>query len=154
MMNAKTHIEILRDELSKRMSNNPQYSLRAFARDLTVSPQQLCNVMNGRKGMSGGMALAIADRLQFTQGEKDYFCNLVQSQFARSQLAKDTALKRLNELKSDRSQATTVVSISSTDLPRAQKMIDDFWKNLASEIPANDGASDSVALSIQMVNIR
>ena len=40
--------QLLRDELQKRRSRNPYYSLRAFARDMDVSPSRLSEVMNGK----------------------------------------------------------------------------------------------------------
>lgn len=105
--------QILREELSKRMGANPQYSLRAFARDLKLSPQQLSNVLNGRKGLSVRAAATVAERLGFSADERDYFCHLVQSRFARGRVAKDLAQSRLKELREAHNEASASLSLDS-----------------------------------------
>jgi hypothetical protein len=47
----------LKSELEERMEKNSSYSLRAFARDLTVSPQMLSLVLNGKKTTSLALLL-------------------------------------------------------------------------------------------------
>lgn len=48
----KDYRNLLKEKLSKRLSLNPKYSLRAFARDLSISSGQLSLVLNGKKGIS------------------------------------------------------------------------------------------------------
>lgn len=42
----------LKEVLAQRKEKNPSYSLRAFARHLSMSPSFLCEVASGRKGLS------------------------------------------------------------------------------------------------------
>jgi len=51
---------MLEEVLSERCSRNPQYSLRAFARDLGVSAAFLSQVFHGRKKLSPKRAAAFA----------------------------------------------------------------------------------------------
>lgn len=95
MTNQKDPRQILKDRFSERMSANPRYSLRAFARDLKISPQQLSNILNAKKGLSIKTAAELADQLGMTPFEKDYFCNLAQSFFGRSKASKKVAQTKL-----------------------------------------------------------
>ena len=93
--NAQT---ILKESLSGRIAHNSSYSLRAFARDLDVSPQQLSNVMNGRKGISERMADQLSKKLGLAGREKDLFLESVRAQFSRSQSIRVTAKAKLEHL--------------------------------------------------------
>ena len=88
---------ILSESLSERCANNPQYSLRAFARDLKLTPSQLSLILNRSKGLSPARAESIARGMGFTKNETQYFCDLVQSEHGRSKVAKQTAKKRLQK---------------------------------------------------------
>jgi uncharacterized protein (TIGR02147 family) len=98
-MKTKGHYrDILKEELQSRMARNAAYSLRAFARDLELSPASLSLVMNGKQGLSRIAAERIVDRIGFHFEEKEYFCNLVDREHARSKKAKNRAKKQLEEL--------------------------------------------------------
>ena len=100
-MNTATHdyIEILKSKLSDRCNVNPQYSLRAFARDLGISPQRLSNILNGKHGISLDGAKKIATNLNFNTNEKEYFYALVEKKHSRSRVKKEAAENKLIELK-------------------------------------------------------
>lgn len=53
--------------------DNPGYSLRAFARDLKISPQLLSNVINGKRGLSADLAVRVAKTLGLSEFEKTVF---------------------------------------------------------------------------------
>lgn len=55
--------KILNDELARRKSGNPAYSLRSFARSLGVSPAGLSLLLNGRRPASKKFAQGLATRL-------------------------------------------------------------------------------------------
>jgi uncharacterized protein (TIGR02147 family) len=57
--------EYLRDELGQRVQANPQYSLRAFARDIAIAPQVLSLVLNGKKNISSEVAIELAKKIKF-----------------------------------------------------------------------------------------
>jgi uncharacterized protein (TIGR02147 family) len=92
---------ILRNELELRAQNNPNYSLRAFARDLKISPSRLSEIFSGKQGLSPAAALKIAERLGYSEDERERFCNLVSSVHARSRKEREVAKGRLKETESD-----------------------------------------------------
>ena len=55
----RTYRDVLRAKLAQRCERNASYSLRAFARDLTLSPSYLSEVLNGKSFLSP----AICDRV-------------------------------------------------------------------------------------------
>jgi uncharacterized protein (TIGR02147 family) len=87
--------DLLRSELALRFQKNPRYSLRAFARDLSLSSARLSEVMSGKKGLSRAAAHKIAQRLGLNETEQSFFCDLVDSEHARSQPARKEAKARV-----------------------------------------------------------
>jgi uncharacterized protein (TIGR02147 family) len=92
--------EILKSELEIRISVNPRYSLRAFARDLGMSAGRLSHVIKGDYGLSEKAAKQIAFKLHFPEEEANRFCELVKvgKRRARSRAKSQSELK-LSELK-------------------------------------------------------
>ncbi len=80
--------------LEHRSNSNRHYSLRSFARDLSVSPGQLSKVLSGKRGISHETAIELSDRLNLTEGDTAYFCDLVQSVHARTEKAQQIAKAR------------------------------------------------------------
>jgi uncharacterized protein (TIGR02147 family) len=99
-MLANDYIDILNDHFVKRRNKNSKYSLRAFARDLGVSPQRLSHILNGKHGLSVQAAVLLSQKLSFNESEQQYFCTLVEVKHSRSILIKNEAQKRLTEIKS------------------------------------------------------
>ena len=81
--------KFLRNELKHRKFSNPKYSLRAFARDLGVSPQVLSMVMNGKKSFSSASAIAVARRLGLSQADASYFHDIVELSHAKTEELKE-----------------------------------------------------------------
>ena len=96
-MNCRDYRPYLRNVLEKRIAANASYSLRAFARDLEVSPQMLSFVLNGKKGISQESAADIAERLELGPAESSYFVDLVTLNHARSPQARKLAEYRIEE---------------------------------------------------------
>ena len=93
--------EILRDELTGRCKLNPRYSLRAFARDLEISPSRLSEILSCKQGLSRPAAAKIAGKLGYSNPEMEVFCNLVDSVHARSQTSKDVAKEKVERYLTD-----------------------------------------------------
>jgi uncharacterized protein (TIGR02147 family) len=81
----------LKDELEKRIHGNSRYSLRAFARDLNITPQALSAVLKYKKGISLETAALIADRLELNPQEASYLSDLVTLAHSRSARARQIA---------------------------------------------------------------
>jgi hypothetical protein len=54
---------LLEQELARRQSRNLRYSLRAFARDLQLSPSFLCQILAAKRGFSAKSAERISNTL-------------------------------------------------------------------------------------------
>ena len=88
--------QIFRDELARRCRVRPQYSLRAFARDMEINPPRLSEVLAGKKGLSRTAAIKIGTRLGFNKTENQYFADLVDAQSARSLATRKIAQTKLH----------------------------------------------------------
>lgn len=75
---------ILQQTLQSKQKKNSRYSLRAFARDLRVSPSFLSEVLNGKYGISRQLARQIAERLGFDAKESAHFCELADLEVTES----------------------------------------------------------------------
>jgi uncharacterized protein (TIGR02147 family) len=106
MATASDYREILRDQLNHRIESNPRYSLRAFARDLGLSPSRLSEILNGKQGLSRASAQKIAGRMGFSFDETNRFCDLVESLHARSRLSQEVAKARLQKYQAEQSHRT------------------------------------------------
>ncbi|NJL25700.1 MAG: DUF4423 domain-containing protein [Calothrix sp. SM1_5_4] len=96
--------DFLLEEFRSRRTRNPHYSLRAFARDLGMPASKLSQNLRGLCGISVAKAEQIATRLEMREDEKLLFLTMVESQHARSRVARQqarNALQRLSEEKLD-----------------------------------------------------
>lgn len=59
-------LEVLRDEFSKRVRKNPQYSQRSFARSLGVSHTLLSLILNGHRRPSKKVVERLVDKFSLT----------------------------------------------------------------------------------------
>lgn len=66
---------LLQVELSARRSRNPQYSLRAFARDLGIGLGSISEVMTGKRGLSPKNLMKVLQNLQLTPEQKNNLLN-------------------------------------------------------------------------------
>lgn len=92
----KKYQDALRSEFGERVRRNPQYSLRAFARDLNLSPSMLCDVLAEKHHLSRDRAFKVAQGLRLSAPETELFCDLVDAKHARCINKKKEAEKRLN----------------------------------------------------------
>lgn len=89
----------LRDEFFKRLSKNPQYSLRAFARTVGLAPSRVSMLFSHRQGLSKRKALVIGNKLGFEALFLEYFTLLVEARHARSRTQRQFALAQLSDKK-------------------------------------------------------
>ncbi len=90
--------QLLQAQFQLRLSTNEHYSMRAFAKDLKLSPSQLSLVLAGKRGLSRTRAQLIAESLNLTALEKEVFLNQVELTYARSHSARAAAKHNLLEL--------------------------------------------------------
>jgi uncharacterized protein (TIGR02147 family) len=84
----------VREELEIRQKRRPQYSMRAFARDLQISPSFLCEFLAGRQGLSRARALWIAEKIKLSGDQSEHFWDLIQAQFGFPEPVKKAAAVR------------------------------------------------------------
>jgi uncharacterized protein (TIGR02147 family) len=84
ILNHNSISDFLKSELENRKRDNPAYSLRAFARDLCLSPSGLSEILKGKKGVSKPTQYKIADRMRLSELEKKDFLLIGDPQSRRS----------------------------------------------------------------------
>lgn len=87
--------QMLNLNLQRRQAANRSYSLRAFARDLKISPTSLSLIFSGKQGISISKATHICEVLNLTSEEKSIFLLSVESSHGRSQAVRKAATKKL-----------------------------------------------------------
>ena len=68
---------MLKNELRARKSRNPSYSLRSFARDLTLSPSFLSRILSDSKKLTFERAVVIAHLLNWSPSKRAAFIMMV-----------------------------------------------------------------------------
>lgn len=91
------HIKKVQDELTRRMESNPQYSLRSFARDLSVTPSWLSDFINCKKGLSEKRAVSLVDELDLNENERELFLLSVSMAHSRSPKKRSMAQNQLRK---------------------------------------------------------
>jgi uncharacterized protein (TIGR02147 family) len=84
-------VDYLRVELQSRRDRRSEYSLRAFARDLNLSPSTLSEVLNGKVGLSPQKGKEVARRLKLAAPHDDHFCDLITAKHSRNSIARKEA---------------------------------------------------------------
>jgi hypothetical protein len=67
---------VLNTELARRRGANPRYSLRSFARDLSVDHSTLSQLLRGRRRLTGRNVRAFGRRLRFAAPQIAEWCAL------------------------------------------------------------------------------
>ncbi len=80
---------ILREELEKRSSKNPRYSLRAFAKTLGMSHTVLSLILSGKRAVSKKMATRLAEFLDFDPIQKQKLIENRKTVNVRNQIDSD-----------------------------------------------------------------
>lgn len=68
---------LLNEDFLTRTMANHSYSLRAYSRDLSVSPGFLSDILKGKKDLSPSKGREVFRRLGFENAELDYIENLI-----------------------------------------------------------------------------
>jgi uncharacterized protein (TIGR02147 family) len=90
-----------------RLKRRPQYTLRAFARDLELSPSTLSEFLNGHLGFSRETVSAVAKKLNLSANQTQHLWNLIESKFARnSQKRKEAEIKAKSRLHTEQAKVS------------------------------------------------
>lgn len=88
--------KFLSDELDRRLTQNPKYSLRAFARDLGMSTSRISIFLRDHSPLTIRSAHIMADGLKLSDHEKEYFIQMVKFQFGKTSAIRNAAWKLLS----------------------------------------------------------
>lgn len=88
---------LLIKEFQRRKSKNNSYSMRAFARQLSVSPAFICQIFNGKRLLSYEKAIQFSQKLSWPSKRKKLFLSLLQYQKASSEYAKESLLEQIHD---------------------------------------------------------
>jgi uncharacterized protein (TIGR02147 family) len=92
----KSYRDALKSRLSERVAMNPRYSLRAFARDVGLSPSYLSQVLNGTRGLTGKKAPQVFKRLAFSDIDLRLFELEMKKEHSRADKTKHTIQKQID----------------------------------------------------------
>ncbi|MES2856158.1 MAG: TIGR02147 family protein [Bdellovibrionota bacterium] len=98
LVSANDFVEVLEQEFETRVAKNKKYSMRAFARDLELSPSRISDLLNRRRGMNDSTALKISENLGFTRQESELFVQLARCAPTKNVRLRAAANKRKNTL--------------------------------------------------------
>lgn len=84
----------LKQEYAVRKQRRPHYSLRAFARDLGVSPSTLSEFLNGKTGFSKERVAAIARKIHLNEEQTEHFWDLNVVKYSHIENEKRLAIQR------------------------------------------------------------
>ena len=89
--------EVLSHSFQQKRRSNPRYSLRAFARDIAISPSRLSEIMTGKGDLSREKAAIIAKRLRMSAMSTANFLDQVDAVVAPQPHERAAALKRVQK---------------------------------------------------------
>ncbi|MDH4468150.1 MAG: TIGR02147 family protein [Bacteriovoracaceae bacterium] len=97
----------LKSELSERINKNYRYSMRSFAKTITVDPGDLSRILNGTKILTPAIAKKIISKLSFSTDDKEKFLSSVaeayekqgvkRKSFAVKSIIRKSKLKAISE---------------------------------------------------------
>ena len=91
--------EIISQAFHKKREINPRYSLRAFARDISVSPSRLSEVMTGKGELSREKAVVVAKKLALPPMLTLDFPDMIDVRSAPSESERARAAARIEKRK-------------------------------------------------------
>ena len=141
--------DILLSSYREKHAAHPTYSLRAFARDLKISPSRLSEVMAGKGHLSRQKAVGIATRLKFTPQRRQYFFDLIDVATARNESVRNQAEVRI---KAAQAKKPEVYLPNTAFEPIATWQHIAVWSFLF--LSAYDGDSQTIASSLKIDIIR
>lgn len=145
MSSSLDYREILSSKLEERRRINPRYSLRAFAKDLKISPSRLSDVLARKGHLSIDKARQIAKILNLSPLVTTDFLDVVEADGRGAKSVKISAVKRIQS----RSSTERLRTLNVDELS-----IMSDWRNLAvwtfMTLPHFDGNRHTIAKHFKM----
>lgn len=96
-MKLENYRHYIQSEFETRRIRNPHYSLRAYARDLNVSPSRISEALSGKRGISADLAQKLIKSLGLKGIDAEIFLLSVEAEHSRSKKHKAQAQAKLKE---------------------------------------------------------
>lgn len=130
-MSAKDLAAFLKEELNRRQTRNPRYSLRAFAKHLEISPSQLSQMLSGKRIITAKTLHRVCESLCLSPLER-------KEMFERFTLSESELHPEATPLKEDEFQLISewyhFAILTLSDLPKAKA--DPVWIGKRLNIPS------------------
>ena len=84
-MHNSNYVQMLQEEFEGRKKRRPQYSERAFARDLDLSSGFISLLFNGKRSLSPRTSMTVIEKLNWSEADKKCFIELVQAEQLKKQ---------------------------------------------------------------------
>ena len=97
LLHAESIPDFLKKEFLRRLGQNESYSLRAFARDLNLTPSRLSETMNSKTGVSLPTVEKISVRLKLSKSERGILRDLYLLTGKKNQGAREIAIESLSK---------------------------------------------------------
>lgn len=101
--------EYLRMELELRQRRNPSYSIRAFARDLALSPSHLSEFLSGKALLSLKKSQDLSTQLKLSSEQQEHWKDLISLKANKELSRKSAKLRVQKRLKTSKSQVSLEV---------------------------------------------
>ncbi|MCX6123994.1 MAG: DUF4423 domain-containing protein [Proteobacteria bacterium] len=136
---------ILADSFQHRRRVNPRYSMRAFARDLAVSPSRLSEVIAGKGELSRDKGHTVAKKLGFSALQTEDFLDMIEASAAKHDGLRQEALDRIKA----RKRANPALRIETKQFESVA-----HWRTIAvwsfMFLPVFDGDVASISAHLKM----
>ncbi len=99
--------DILKDQLKRRQSLNPRFSLRSFATKLGISPSKISEVISGKKKLSIERLEELAKKLNLKGKEKEIFLTSAELESSKTQNKEDLKKKMKKLAQEIKAEQTT-----------------------------------------------
>lgn len=100
-MKHETYHKLIDEEFERRKVLNDSYSLRAFARDIGLSPATLSQILNKKSGLSIEAAKSISLKLRLSESDKDWFLNSVGALHSRSAKEREIFQEKIKKIQKE-----------------------------------------------------
>lgn len=98
--------DYLRMELELRQRRNPRYSIRAFARDLDLSPSHLSEFLSGKALLSPRKADDLSSALKLSEEQKEHWKDLIFLKSKGENIRRQAKLRVQKRLRESRSRVS------------------------------------------------
>lgn len=107
-MHEAGYLHLLKEAYLERKKRNTRYSLRAFARQLDLSPSYVSLLFRGKRHLNPETASETARRLGWNGRQQKYFLSLLRYETALTDSDRELALRQLTRMKNSNLQFSTL----------------------------------------------